>query len=386
MLTRRPTHAGVAPRAGYITANSAPMNARIISTMRARTLTAAVLATIVRCGTACAETIELTIATTHTTNTPWVHVLETFFVPEFGRRLEARTGANRYRFIEVYGGALSKWKISLETVASGLAEIGWVGALWEPAKLPLQNITYQLPFLTDDLALLVGIFNRIHRELPAAGQAWRTHKQVYLGATGIDTYHLLTNFPVRSLDDLRGRKILAPGPSAVWLSGTGAVPVNGALSTYYTQLKTGVADGVLSILSGAHPYRIHEVAPYVTLVGIGAQITGAITVNIDAWNRFTPPERELLTELGEEYSARTAAEIARRATAARDLMAAEGATISQLPAAEKARWIAGLPEYGRDWVARLEARGLPAATMLAMLMSGLRDAGVAPLRDWDRYD
>lgn len=361
------------------------MNALGTSTVRSHILAVAIFTCLWRVS-ARAEPVELTIATTHTTNTPWVHVLETFFVPEFGRRLEARTGANDYRFIEVYGGALSKWKISLETVASGLAEIGWVGALWEPAKLPLQNITYQLPFLTDDLALLVRIFNRIHRELPAAAEAWQRHNQIYLGATGIDTYHLLTNFPVHSLADLRGRKILAPGPSAVWLAGTGAVPVNGALSTYYTQLKTGVADGVLSILSGAHPYRIHEVAPYVTLVGIGAQITGAITVNLDAWARFTPVEREILVELGEEYSARTAAEIARRSATARDLMAAEGAIMTQLPAAEKARWITGLPEYGREWVARLETRGLPAAAMLAMLMSGLREAGVAPLRDWDRYD
>lgn len=362
------------------------MNAYRTGRLRGPVLAAFAIFACLWRGAALAAPVELTIATTHTTNTPWVHVLETFFVPEFGRRLEARTGANDYRFIEVYGGALSKWKISLETVASGLAEIGWVGALWEPAKLPLQNITYQLPFLTDDLALLVEIFNRIHRELPAAADAWRRHNQVYLGATGIDTYHLLTNFPVQSLADLRGRKILAPGPSAVWLTGTGAVPVNGALSTYYTQLKTGVADGVLSILSGAHPYRIHEVAPYVTLIGIGAQITGAITVNLDAWARFSPVEREILVELGEEYSARTAAEIARRSVAARELMAAEGAIITHLPAQEKARWIAGLPEYGREWVQRLEARDLPAAAMLAMLMTGLREAGVAPLRDWDHYD
>jgi TRAP-type C4-dicarboxylate transport system substrate-binding protein len=355
------------------------------SSLRAR-LAAVALFICLPHGAALAEPVELTIATTHTTNTPWVHVLETFFVPEFGRRLEARTGANDYRFIEVYGGTLSKWKISLETVESGLAEIGWVGALWEPAKLPLQNITYHLPFLTDDLALLVRIFNRIHRELPAAADAWQRHNQIYLGATGIDTYHLLTNFPVRSLDDLRGRKILAPGPSAVWLHGTGAVPVNGALSTYYTQLKTGVADGVLSILSGAHPYRIHEVAPYVTLVGIGAQITGAITVNLDAWDRFSPAARDILVELGEEYSARTATEIVRRSAAARELMATEGAIITRLPAAEKTRWIAGLPDYGREWVERLEARELPAATMLVMLMAGLREAGAAPLRDWDRYD
>ena len=362
------------------------MSTSSLRTKLGRGLTAVVLSTCLRTGVVFAEPVELTIATTHTTNTPWVHVLETFFVPEFGRRLAARTGANDYRFIEVYGGALSKWKISLETVESGLAEIGWVGALWEPAKLPLQNITYHLPFLTDDLPLLVRVFNRIHRELPAASDAWQRHKQIYLGATGVDTYHLLTNFPVNSLDDLRGRKILAPGPSAVWLHGTGAVPVNGALSTYYTQLKTGVADGVLSILSGAHPYRIHEVAPYITLVGIGAQITGAITVNLNAWNRFSPAAREILIELGEEYSARTATEIARRSAAARELMAAEGATVTRLAGSEKARWVSGLPEYGREWVERLEARELPAAAMLAMLMAGLREAGVEPLRDWDHYD
>lgn len=332
------------------------------------------------------EPVELTVATTHTTNTPWVSVLQTFFVPEFGRRLEARGETNRYRFIEVYGGALSKWKITLETVASGLADIGWVGSLWEPAKLPLQNITYHLPFITDDLTALVRVYNGIHRELPAASEAWQAHRQVYLGATGIDTYHLLTNFPVRKLADLDGRKILAPGPSAVWLRGTGAVAVDGALSTYYTQLKTGVADGTLSILTGAHPYRIHEVAPYITLVGIGAQITGAVTVNVDTWNRFSPLAREILVELGEEYSNRTAAEILRRYTSALELLSAEGAVVSRLPAEEKAKWISGLPEYGREWVARQESRGLPAREMLVMLMDGLRAAGASPQRDWDRYD
>ena len=84
----------------------------------------------------------------------------------------------------------------------------------------------------------------------------------------------------------RVAKFSRPGPSSVWLEGTGAVPVNGALTTYYTQLKTGVAEGTVTILTGAHPYRIHEVAPYVTLVGIGAQFVGALSVNLDTWNRF----------------------------------------------------------------------------------------------------
>ena len=326
---------------------------------------------------------DLTIATTHTVNTPWVHVLKNHFVPEFLRRTAAPGGKPHYTFTEVYGGPLSKWKITLETVSTGLADIGWIGSLWEPAKLPLQNITYHLPFITDDLKLLVDTYNDIHRELPAARDAWRAHNVVYLGATGIDTYHLLTNFPVRRLADLRGRKILAPGPSAVWLKGTGAVPVNGALSTYYTQLKTGVADGTVSILTGAHPYRIHEVAPYITLVGIGAQITGALAVNLDTWRNFSRAEQETLRELGREYSARSAAETLRRYDIALRAMRVEGATVSTLPPEEKRRWIEGLPDFGRQWVNRHEARGLPARRMLAMLMDAVRAGGGAPERHWD---
>lgn len=333
-----------------------------------------------------APPIELTIATTHTANTPWVHTLKNHFVPQFRQRVAAQTGVDRIRWIEVYGGALSKWKISLETVAIGLADIGWVGSLWEPAKMPLQNITYHLPFITEDLGRLVQVYNDIHRDLPAARDAWRAHNQMYLGATGIDTYHLLTKFPVTSLDDLKGRKILAPGPSAVWLKGTGAVPVNGALTTYYTQLKTGVADGTVSILTGAHPYRIHEVAPYITLVGIGAQITGALSINLDAFNRLSKTEQEILQTLGDEYSRMSAAETERRYKTALATLAAEGAIVSSLPPSDKQRWIDGLPEYGREWVERHEANGLPAHLMLSMLMNSLRDAGIKPQRNWDRYD
>jgi hypothetical protein len=76
----------------------------------------------------------------------------------------------------------------------------------------------------------------------------------------------------------------------------------------------------------------------------------------------------------------------RRYTSALELLSAEGAVVSRLPAEEKAKWISGLPEYGREWVARQESRGLPAREMLVMLMDGLRAAGASPQRDWDRYD
>ncbi|HMB73402.1 MAG TPA: C4-dicarboxylate ABC transporter substrate-binding protein, partial [Gammaproteobacteria bacterium] len=216
------------------------------------------MAAAIVCGaTANAEEYRLTIASSHTTALPWVGVMSTHVVPESNRRLEAMGSEHRIRWTEAYGGSLYKYENTLEAVAIGLTDVGWVGTLWELSKMPLQNVTYYAPFVTDDFQMLYEIMNELHESVPALNEAWTDQNQRFLGGSVLDTYHLMTNFPVDSVDDLRGRKILAPGPSATWLGGTGAVAVEGGLTTYYTQIQTGVADGVLTILTGAPPYRIH---------------------------------------------------------------------------------------------------------------------------------
>ena len=189
----------------------------------------------------------------------------------------------------------------MEAIEIGLTDIGWVGALWETSKMPLQNVTYYTPFVTDNLPLLLDIFNELHQNNPSLKEGWASQNQLLLGASGVDTYHLMTTFPVNTLEDLDGKKILAPGPSAAWLEGTNAVAVNGGLSTYYTQISTGVADGVLTILSGAYPYKIHEVAPFITLVGIGAQFNGGLAINKDKWESLPPEVKNTFYEIGLEY-------------------------------------------------------------------------------------
>ena len=104
---------------------------------------------------------------------------------------------------------------------------------------------------------------------------------VFLGPSGIDTHHFFTNFPVNSLADLEGRQILAPGPAANLIKHLGAVPENGGLPSYYNQIQTGVADGVVVIVTGAFPNRQYEVAPYVTLAVLGAWMTGGLGINKD---------------------------------------------------------------------------------------------------------
>jgi len=331
-----------------------------------------------------ADEIRLTIASSHTTALPWVGVMHTLVVPESNRRLAAMGSPHSIRWTETYGGALYKFENTLEAVEIGLTDVGWVGTLWELSKMPLQNVTYYAPFVTDDYNLIYQIMNDLHKTVPALSDAWTAQNQKFLGGSALDTYHLMTNFPVDSIDDLAGRKILAPGPSAAWREGTGAVAVEGGLTTYYTQIQTGVADGVLTILTGAPPYRIHEVAPYITLVGLGGQLTGGMSINLDTWNRLPADVQRVLEELGGEYSAGVAAELDMRYARGIASMQTEGAIVGELPLEEKRRWLDGMPNIAGHWADATERRGIPAREVLNAYMNAIRARGGRPLRDWDR--
>jgi TRAP-type C4-dicarboxylate transport system substrate-binding protein len=344
----------------------------------------AIIAAFIALARAEADVFRLTAGGPQSTNLPWVGVIQRVIVPESNARLAALGSPHSIVWREAYGGSLYKWQNTLEAIEIGLADIGWVGAMWEVSKMPLQNVTYNAPFVTDDLGLMLDIFNDLHDTTPALRKAWEDQNQILLGASGVDTYHLLTTFPVNSIDDLEGHKILAPGPSAAWLEGTGAVAVNGGLNTYYTQIRTGVADGVLTILTGAYPYRIHEVAPYVTLASIGAQFNGGLAMNLSTWNRLPVELQQIFRDLGREYSRAMTAEVDARYDRALAAIAAEGGIVTTLSPAERQRWIDGLPDIAERWAAAAEARGHPARDVLAAFMAEFRDRGGQPLRDWDR--
>ncbi|MEM9011134.1 MAG: C4-dicarboxylate TRAP transporter substrate-binding protein [Pseudomonadota bacterium] len=346
-----------------------------------RRLTAMALAGAVLAMPASAETYNLTIASSHPTVLPWVGVMQSHIVAEANARLEAIGSADRIEWTEDYGGALYGFQDTLEAVEDGITDVGWVGTLWEESKMPYQSITYYAPFVIDSQPALMEVMNELHATQPVMTEAWQRRNQVYLGASGVETYHIMTNFPVNSIDDLRGKKILAPGPAGNWISALGAVPVNGSLTTYYNQLETGVADGCITIISGFYPNRLYEVAPYVTLVGIGAHFTGGVSVNLDTWDGLSDDVQKVLGELGYEYSAIHAEQVEARYTDFVQKMRDDPeVTVTELPVNEKARWIAALPNIAGGWADNLEQGD----EVLAAFMNAVRERGVEPGRNWDR--
>jgi len=259
-----------------------------------------------------------------------------------------------------------------------------VYTIFEPAKLPLMSVTFLAPFGSDDVTLISKIIVEMNAELPELKAHWAKQNQVFLGAIAADTDHTWTKFPVKTLEDYKGRKLGASGSLSLWANGIGAVAVQGNFATHYNNIKTGVYDGLIAFITGLYPIKIHEVAPYMTKVNLGSMSIGAITINKKMYDSMSPATQKILSDVGVEYSQRVSATMQKLAGIFEKKMAAEGAKISVFPPAERKKWATTMPNIAKDWVKRNEERGVPARKVLETYMSKLRAAHVELVRDWDK--
>ena len=333
------------------------------------------------------QKMSLTIAASHSENLPFVGLMSEHFTPAVDRRI-AESGIDlRLEWNPSYGGVLYTFQNTLEAVEDNITDFGWVGTIWEASKMPLHQISFVTPFVVDDVRIVIGVMNDLHEGIPELRDEWTRHNQTFLGATGIGTYHLFTTFPINSLDDLRGKKINGAGMVGAWLNGTGAVPVDGGIPVFYENVKNRIVDGVLLTAQTAYSIKLHEVAPYVTRIGIGAQYVGGLSVNNRTWSKLPAEVQTIMREEGLEYSAKVGQRTVEQDEAALDKMAAEGATVTMMPEAVRQEWIGLLPDLAANWVANTGNSGgsaVAAQRVLDAYMGAMRDRGLTPARDWDR--
>ena len=329
------------------------------------------------------ETIRMTIAAGLPVHSTGVAYLENFLIPEVDKRL-AETGDYQIEWTKGWGGTIAGQFDMFEAVEDGIVDMAYVNTLFEGAKLPLEQITFVTPFGSTDLKQTMATFDKVRGQIPELDEQFLKHNQRRLAISGLVNYHMVSTFEINSLDDLQGRKFGAPGLAANWLEGTGATPVSGSLSEYYNSLKTGVYDGILMFESGIPTFKFYEVAPIITRVGFGSQLTTNITINEDKWQSLPEEVQQVLTDVSEEYEAQLVEATVERAAKGLQTAVDNGATIHDMPKDEIAALAASLPNIAKLWATTTDEKGLPGTKMLETWMQASRDAGVTFARDWDK--
>lgn len=221
-------------------------------------------------------------------------------------------GEYQVNWTEAYAGQLYGTNATLTSIQDGIADIGWVFSYLEGSRMPLSQISAYTPFTTSDPELMLEVMNDLVRSEPAFRAEWEDHDLVFLGATASDTYDIYTDFPVESLDDLDGARISAPGVLGVWLEPVGSVPVDGTLASYYTDIQTGVSQGVVGLATGNLSARVYEVAPYITQANLGVVFSGGLAINQFTWDGLPESVQDALMQAGETYTLAHGRDLAER--------------------------------------------------------------------------
>lgn len=315
---------------------------------------------------------------------PSLALVGKLFIPEVNKRIKDAKIDFTIDWKEAYAGSLLKPYQMLDGIKDGLADIGFMPTIFFPDKLPLENITLVAPFLTTDIVLLSRVMNKLHDTMPAFTQQYDKFNLIRLGGTGADSYELLTTFPVKSVDDVKGRKIGTAGAALAWLRGTGAAPVQSNMMEYYNSTKNGVFEGFIVFPSSFPAMKYPEAAPYMAKVGFGAQYAVVLTMNKDSFKKLPPAVQKIMLEVGREWGAKSDQAYMTAGERGYASLPSFKATLYEFPEAERKKWANTMPNIAKEWAAAMEKQGIPGNRALAALMDEARKAGIKPVRDWDR--
>jgi C4-dicarboxylate-binding protein DctP len=309
-------------------------------------------------------------------------IVRDIFVAEVSKRVEKETNY-KIEWMECYGGTVAKDGEVLEAVQMGLLDIGYVIFLFEPAKLFLHNFGYFVPFSSSDMMLVKDIINQLFEEFPLMTNVFEEkYNQKMLCTIPASSYQMVTTFPVRTIEDLKGKKIAAGGPNLIVVKPVGAVPVQSAIGEGYTSFKTGVYQGWLIIETIMAGLKWPEVAPYVTIIDLGAPPAVALTINLKTWTGLPAGVRQIIAECGRFLADQGVKDVMAETTKAREALTKMGAQIFVLPQDERQKWAEMLPDVTNQKAKEADAKGLPGTPLIKKYIELQAKAGYVFPRRW----
>jgi TRAP-type C4-dicarboxylate transport system substrate-binding protein len=316
---------------------------------------------------------------------PPLALLSEWWIPEVNRRVQAANLNIKINWKEAYAGSLLKPTKVLEGTRDGITDIGFEPTIFHPDKLPLEQVSFIVPFTTTDVVLVGKAIERMHATIPEYRAQYDKFNVVRIAGSSYDSYELFTTTPVKTFADLQGKKIATAGAALQWLRGTPAAPVQSNMMLYYNSAKTGVIDGFIIFPSAVKGMKYPEAAPNLTMVGFGAQYAAALLVNRDVWGKLPPGLQKILQETATEWGAKADAMMQNLGEAG--VQAAKGfpnANVFAFSREEQLRWATAMPNIAKEWAERVDKQGLPGSKALAAYMTEMRKSGAKPVRDWDK--
>lgn len=259
----------------------------------------------------------------------------------------------------------------LEGVGRGTAEIGSSYMAYNVGLLPYGDVVGNMPMSWRNFGErwqafhLTGLEALHERELATVNVKYLT--QYINGPFG-----LLTNKPVRTLDDIKELRVRTSGIMLKLLEAFGGAGVFIPMGEVYMALQLGTIDGVITAYDSHYSMKLYEVAKYMMQPPVLATHVLEIYMNMDAWNELPDDLKAILKWCAASFENYMEANWIVQEAKLTEALKAEGVefiTLSQADIDRLTQTAIGL------WDSNVASKDAVAAEAVAMLKDYLKSVG-----------
>lgn len=303
----------------------------------------------------------------------------------FIERMEQRT-KGRIKFKTFWGGTLVKPPEVLDSTGKGVVDL--VTGLWiyAPGKVPLGSFEYNFLFNDPRWRVQAKIKREMFDTIPDLNKELaKFNIGPALQFCPITSYDILSRVPIKTLDDLKGKRIAhTPVEYVPAFEAVGSVSVPMPAPNMYTNLERGVVDAASLPIELLYMFKLHEVAKNFTIIGFCTPCTVSLWINMDTWNRLSAKDKKLFMDVGLESEKMYIDELERQLAKAKEAFKKAGLNYYTMSDADKKTWTSTMPDLPAGWAKKMENKGMPGwAVVDKYLELSKREGWVFP-RKWGK--
>jgi len=244
-----------------------------------------------------------------------------------------------------YGGTLGHFGVNYDRVVDGVADIGFILTGMAGGKLKQQDVA-ALPFESKtSTEAAVALWKLYEKGVTAA----EFNQIKPLGIWVFPNAALHTKDPVKTLEDMKGKKIVASNLAAAKITtALGGTPVTLGPHEAYQAISRGTADGSLMPFTGMAVFKVHEVTKHHLDEALGSD-SAMLFMNKQSYDKLPAKAKAAIDKnsylpLARKLGEKTTAEWERTRNLVKD-------TVTTLAPAEQKRWQEALAPIAKEWAA-----------------------------------
>lgn len=214
--------------------------------------------------------------------------------------------------IKVFALSLLNLKETPPGIRDGITEMGFVLPPYFPAEYANYNlaadttmlVTRGEPLESPGMAMAGALMEYTFFNCPDCLTEFEHQGQIYLGGGSTPDYVMLCSQPIRTLDDLKGKKFRSAANNfARWAEYFGGVAVSLPANDVYEAMGQGVVDCAMMSATELSNFSLFDVTKAVTTGIPGGVFAGVATnnVNTEVWRSLTTQQRATMIK-GSAYA------------------------------------------------------------------------------------